>query len=74
MQRLTTIWGAYSGSAGKRQPKYVWPCGPAEDLVVRGEDVDLAGRADAELCARAAKVVALDPLLDDPALVVSAAR
>ena len=20
--------GAYSGSAGKRQPKYVWPCGP----------------------------------------------
>ena len=66
----TAICDAYSGSAGKWQPKYVWPCGAAEHLVVRRHDVDLARRADPELDARAPEVLALDPLLDDPALLV----
>ena len=43
---------------------------PAEHLVVRREDVHLAGRADPELHARAPEVVAQDPLLDDPAQTV----
>ena len=44
------------------------PVRAAEHLVVRREDVDLARGADPELGARAPQVLALDPLLHDPAL------
>ena len=46
------------------------PVRTAEDLVVRGHDVDLTRRAHPELHARAAEIHAFDPLLDDASLVV----
>ena len=42
---------------------------PAEELVVRGEKLDLAERRDAQLHARASELLARDPLLDHAALL-----
>src|SRR4051812_40110776 len=47
--------------------KVALPAGTAEQLVVRGQQFDIAGRRDPELNAGAAQVHAGDALLDDAA-------
>ena len=64
------ISGAYSRIGGEVAAEVRLPVRAAEDLVVRRHDVDLARRAHPQLNARAAEVVAVDALLDDPALLV----
>ena len=55
---------------GEVAPEVRVPVRASEHLVVGRHDVDLPGRAHPQLNARAAEGRALDPLLDDAALVV----
>ena len=58
----------YAGSAGKRAAEVALAAGAAEQLVVRGQELDRAVGPGPQLHARAEQLLADDALLHDPAV------